>query len=357
MMTSLSLLHLALLLALLSPDRALAAKSAVTSDGRILQDETVTSVPTSAPVTSSPTASSSPTAERIPTTAAPVQAIPGPWGGCVNPLDPDEKLRRGARTPVCLTVGPGGDWNRIVDPNPPPGDTGGVEYMRYTFTPQADEYSVYRLPNSFQNFIVKEEVGYLLPNITVFSASGKGISFLRHWYEKDVNNTADGKVFPHLTAIIDVKNGDVKGITWDNACIFCKSSLCIENTYDFNGNSAVVEGRGAETRGCYLTYQQCEVIHAGGGNECDLTIFVVWTGSDADGNVMSSSNSRFSAFEPRQIQDRWGGIIKDSVSSVTDKINDAKDTVTGTIDGATDSVSDFFGGEGEEEGEGEEGSN
>lgn len=62
---------------------------------------------------------------------------PSPWR-CVNPDAPesdDGRIRKGSRTTVCLTVGPGSNWSEVV------------QYIRYVFRPTADEYSVYRVPN------------------------------------------------------------------------------------------------------------------------------------------------------------------------------------------------------------------
>lgn len=98
------------------------------------------------------------------------------------------------------------------------------------------------------------------------------------------------------------------GIAWDDACVFCADDRCKENTFHFNGTVARLN---EPTRGCYLTKAQCDKIHQKGGNDCDLSIYVVWTGTDANGKFLTSSNNRFSAFQPKQIQD----FFKDSVTS------------------------------------------
>jgi len=148
---------------------------------------------------------------------------------------------------------------------------------------------------------------------------------------------SEGKIFPHLTAIIDVKKGVVQGISWDDACIFCGYSRCLANSYDFNGNLVERSSGGtSESHGCYYTVEQCQALQKAGDNICDLTLYVVWTGTDVDGNVMSSSNSRFSAFQPRSIQK----MVQDTISSVGDSVNDAKDSVNDAIDDAKDSVTD-----------------
>lgn len=59
------------------------------------------------------------------------------WGGCVFPNDPTKstKVKIGEPTPVCITVGPGGSW------------AAGVPYIRWVFTPNADQYSYFRIPD------------------------------------------------------------------------------------------------------------------------------------------------------------------------------------------------------------------
>lgn len=71
----------------------------------------------------------------MPFTAA--QNTTDAWGGCVFPNDPDAStdVKIGDPTPVCITVGPGGSW------------AAGVPYVRWVFTPKADQYSYFRIPD------------------------------------------------------------------------------------------------------------------------------------------------------------------------------------------------------------------
>lgn len=59
------------------------------------------------------------------------------WGGCVFPNDPTKStdVKIGEPTPICITVGPGGSW------------AAGVPYIRWVFTPVADQYSYFRIPD------------------------------------------------------------------------------------------------------------------------------------------------------------------------------------------------------------------
>mmetsp|Transcript_21000 Transcript_21000/g.37925 ORF Transcript_21000/g.37925 Transcript_21000/m.37925 type:complete len:366 (-) Transcript_21000:318-1415(-) len=226
------------------------------------------------------------------------------WDGCNDPNTPGAPhvVKRGDPTTVCLTLGPNGNWGR---------ETPLIKYFRLNFQPEADEYSRFQIPNSYTELVVEDILSSsdnsVAPNnITVFSASGQGLTFLRQYYDR-----TNGWIFPHLTAIIDVQKGVVTGIAWDDACVFCDAKFCEENTFDFAGMDASerTPPLPEPTKGCYKTLKQCKDSITNGGSECDLTLHVVWTGTDVDGNVMSSSSSRFSAFPPNRIQERAESLI------------------------------------------------
>ena len=67
---------------------------------------------------------------------------------------------------------------------------------------------------------------------------------------------------------------------------------------------------------------------------------MVWTGTDAQGKVLLSSDSRFSAFPPNRIQEN----VMAGVDSALGNLNDIKDKIIGTLTGAADTVSDSFTG-------------
>ena len=59
------------------------------------------------------------------------------WLGCVNPPGGSgtDLVRVGEPTTICLNLGPNTHWSQ------------GVDYIRYTFQPEADEYSKFHIPN------------------------------------------------------------------------------------------------------------------------------------------------------------------------------------------------------------------
>jgi len=210
-----------------------------------------------------------------------------PWIGCVDPANPDavENIKIGDPHTICLTLGPGGNW------------AAGVEYGRYTWRPKADEYSRFYIPDSYKDLVQGDDV--LQGNITIHTAAQTQLSFLRVYYDP-----ANFRIYPFLTAVIDVEKGIVQGVAWDDACVFCGKSRCLENMYNFDGKLASELNINSPSKGCYFTEEECNKIHADGGTDCDITLYAVWTGTDIDGNAFQSSGNRFSAFPPGRLQDR-----------------------------------------------------
>jgi hypothetical protein len=132
------------------------------------------------------------------------------------------------------------------------------------------------------------------------------LSFQKRYY--------DGfeKIYPHLTAVIDVEEGVVKGIAWDDACIFCSKSECEDNTFDFNGFLA--SDANQPVGGCFLSLETCKAYALEGRTDCDLILYTVWTGTDSNGVAFKSSSYRFSAF-PTQ---GWSDSISQSLPSFED---------------------------------------
>jgi len=217
---------------------------------------------------------------------------------------------------------------------------GGMKYQRVTFQPTADEYSHFTITSSYIDLVKQKNV--FLPNVSVHVASQQQMSFIKRYYDED-----NSKIYPFLTAIIDVKDGVVIGVSWDDACLFCGFSECEENTYDFYGNQ-VNQTTIPYTKGCYVTKEDCEAyfeknIDSVYENKCALNIYFVWTGTDVDGNPLRSYNSRFSAFPPNivpKIADAVVDATSNAIAVATNATNDAIDTAVGTVTNATNNAID-----------------
>jgi len=135
-------------------------------------------------------------------------------------------------------------------------------------------------------------------NITVAAAVQNRLSFLRMYRDIEF-----GKVYPHLTAIIDVEDGLVRGITWDDGCMWCAPKKCAEVTYNYSGYLQSQETSGQATKGCeYFEEETCNVMS--NVTLCDVTVYVVWTGTDAKRVAFQSSAMRFSLFPAQELSNR-----------------------------------------------------
>jgi hypothetical protein len=102
-------------------------------------------------------------------------------------------------------------------------------------------------------------------------------------------------------------------------------SECQSNTYNFDGSVATAEQAKQPLDGCYLTREECRGFAASGSTLCDLKLYVVWTGTDADGNALLSSDSRFSMFPPNRIEESVTGAYE----KMLEDLKNIKDTITG----------------------------
>ena len=187
--------------------------------------------------------------------------------------------------------------------------------------------------------------------------------------------TLPAYVFPVMTVVIHVYNGDVQTLTWDDGCHFCDSlsnsadgtnEVCQPNVFSTPNASAVsatttaasltkpysldqlkaakVDGYG---QSC-ITYGEGYGDNAGGvdcgkngGADCDMKLYVVWTGTDVNGQYFQSAGLRFSRFQQFAISSLYVSArslslevydgAKDAATSVSDATTNAADTVAARL--------------------------
>ena len=165
-------------------------------------------------------------------------------------------------------------------------------------------------------------------NVTVGAASQKSLSFLRMYYDADKQ-----RVYPYLTAIMDVHKGEVRGITWDDACVFCGAlgDACEENTYSFTGVQQTPESSGQKTKSCYIEKSECDVLLDANpqSRACDLQLYTVWTGTDVEGKALQSQAFRFSEFPVQKSKDRLTQLIPGFLRNYVD--NSAPENTTEAV--------------------------
>jgi len=220
------------------------------------------------------------------------------WTGCSDPnLSP--LVTVGEKTTICLVLSNNLNWKGTNSTEQE------VNYLRLNFQPVADEFSRFIVPASYRNLVNERatklnifdanEARGSKGNIAIHVSSQKALSYQKLYFDK-----GQGKVYPQLTAIIDVKDGVVKDIVWDDGCIFCKDSDCGKNAYKYDGTLAELS---TPAGSCEKTKATCDEGISSQSTLCDIAFHVVWTGTDADGTPFQSSAYRFSAFPTQDFVD------------------------------------------------------
>uniref|UniRef100_H3GV88 Uncharacterized protein n=2 Tax=Phytophthora ramorum TaxID=164328 RepID=H3GV88_PHYRM len=220
--------------------------------------------------------------------STPVLAIQTNVSSICSPSDPVPLVVKGDTTYVCVNVN--------------------NEY-RTLFTPVADKFTVLRVSDSW--------------NDTRIGANPSGafltVSSLKYRTNYKLYSSAStGRISPYMTAIISVKKGAVQGVSWDEGCYFCTAEMCDYNLYSKPEESATgrLSGQG---KTCYTPADSClassnSTVDVGdsssaGSNatsanttaQCDLTIYVGWTGTDKNGDYLGSASLRMSQFSKYSI--------------------------------------------------------
>lgn len=91
------------------------------------------------------------------------------------------------------------------------------------------------------------------------------------------------------TVLIQMIDGVPESVTFDEGCDLCDGKGCVQNQYNATAGSLDQE-QGFTS--CETTADECGADNA----NCDLKLYVGWTGTDANGNFLQSANLRLSRF-------------------------------------------------------------
>jgi len=120
--------------------------------------------------------------------------------------------------------------------------------------------------------------------------------------------TGDITTIPVYTAIIQMDNGVVSNIGWDDGCFFCaeNTDTCAFSAFNANASLPIAD---STLRGCRKASDECyadaftndQATNTTGNatltaGNCDLKIFLTWTGTDRNGQYLRSANKRFSRY-------------------------------------------------------------
>ncbi|CAM9118509.1 unnamed protein product [Pylaiella littoralis] len=210
----------------------------------------------------------------------------------------------GQPTAVCLVVNPlvwqvGGD------------ELDEMFYSQVLILPDADDFSRFSVKGSWNNSAVTQQD----PILTTFGTEvGVHVESMgKYSFQRAFRLHEERKTFPIHTAIINVEQGEVTGISWDDGCHFCGSDQCQENAYDFNGE--LIQGDGS-SEDCFWPDSSCVMDGNDGkvSSLCQLTVYVVWSGTDANGNYFTSFSKRLSMYA--------GETVDSFIDSVADEFED-----------------------------------
>jgi hypothetical protein len=173
----------------------------------------------------------------------------------------------------------------------------GSDYSPMIIKPDLDDFSRFYIPGSYSNALLNAYNS----DVYFHLESEGGVSFAARYRD---STTTSGP----FTAIISMVQGEVTGISFDAGCSMCSTSACVENEYAFSGDLS-----SSATKQCTWTNDEC-VNNAGEPNDlCQLTVYVVWSGTDKSGRTLQSKNFRLSEFAGRAVS----GYISDAQSTAS----------------------------------------
>lgn len=212
--------------------------------------------------------------------------------GCLPPGGVNSGVTQAQGTFVCIVF------------SAPAWQEGTSNFSRVAFTPIVDRFTRLQFSDTFSNLTSQGVANLYGPNVAVHVESMGVASFQKLYRQED----SLGRTFSVLTAIINLDRGVVTGITFDNGCPLCDNSdRCVENTYDFTGERYT--GVGA-TSDCFLTDAECAPNAQADRNACQLSLYITWTGTDAQGNFLTSSSRRFSLLSAFSVKSFVNGLVK-----------------------------------------------
>ncbi|OQS07012.1 hypothetical protein THRCLA_20230 [Thraustotheca clavata] len=181
--------------------------------------------------------------------------------GLCNDKNTSTPLVKGDQTYVCININ---------------------DKYRAVFTPVVDDFVQLRVYNSYKDSRI--ENSSFASYLTLSSMTSRSV------YKLYTDQT--GKAFPSFTAVITVVDGLIQGISWDDGCYLCNSTSCASNIYSAPKVPLVNSAFGSGNT-CFHNQTACSSTE----NSCDLGIFVGWTGTDYNGNYLSSAGMRVSQFQ------------------------------------------------------------
>jgi len=152
------------------------------------------------------------------------------------------------------------------------------------FYPDVDDFTLLEVENSFNASWLdsQDEPVYVRAEV------GTKSSF---WRTRSQGRGAGKITVPFWTLVIEMTDGIVDRLTWDDSCPLCSSSdLCVE------------------AKNCGVAHSSCG--NNAESNNCNLQIYLGWFGTDADGKYLTSSDKRLSRFRSGSLLGAYDSALK-----------------------------------------------
>jgi len=173
--------------------------------------------------------------------------------------------------------------------NNSPNYTFPIDQGRAVFFPEMDDFSQLIINNTIQYENISDV--YLWINVSGI------VSPPRYWKQHDT----DGVYTAFLTAVVNINEGEVDFIAWDDdMCSECTSDVCVNvNGGDFNSNCGIA----------YSEYNCTDFTH------CNIIVNLAWLGTDASNNPTVSYTLVPSKFEQFNLYPAYKEVTGDVVYS------------------------------------------
>jgi len=185
------------------------------------------------------------------------------------------------------------------------------------FFPTVDYYSVLQIDNSFNTTLNGDKLTWLMYPQFVFRLEVGGFATDWQYVWKQSEDLTTVYTLAYATAIIEVTDGYVTNVYWDTTCSTCSDDACIGGP---DGAGGTTDGRfcgvdvttcnyndtvngyyGNFTIGGVNTLFSVPEQAFAGGNDCDLSVYIGWTGTDGHGQFLTSSEETLSNFQSYSI--------------------------------------------------------
>eukprot|EP00736_Rhodelphis_marinus_P014070 Rmarinus@m.23374 len=187
------------------------------------------------------------------------------------------------------------------------------------FRPKVDEFSLLELHSNTSRELRMQNDHQGLGTVQV--AVGTRMSPPRRFsYEST-------KAVGFWTIVVDLKDGEVDSVLWDEGCFTCSDDECLDDN-------------------CLL--DTCDHLDDGADNsnrdQCNVKIYLAWTGTDKDGNIMLSEGFTFSKFNAYAVDGFWDDAATkakttyDSASETYEKNKDIGNDVGDVVDDGDDVI-------------------